>query len=103
MAKFKPIEVLKTLSGKVCGHSDMYFANRGQSRYTGSAAVQLPAGEAGPNLQFSISFNFSAGDGIGLAATENEDLTVTEYLTNRPFAPLNGKLVNVLRRTKDGI
>ena len=28
MAKFKPIEVLKSLSGKVCGHSDMYFAEK---------------------------------------------------------------------------
>ena len=35
MARFKPIEILKTLSGKVCGHSDMYFANRGETRYTG--------------------------------------------------------------------
>ena len=35
MAKFKPIEVLKSLSGKVCGHSDMYFAEKKGTRYTG--------------------------------------------------------------------
>ena len=35
MAKFKPIEVLKSLSGKVCGHSDMYFAVKKGTRYTG--------------------------------------------------------------------
>jgi len=35
MAKFIPMDVLKTLYGKICGHSDMYFANRGETKYTG--------------------------------------------------------------------
>lgn len=35
MAKFKTIEILKSLSGKVCSHSDMYFANRLGTNYTG--------------------------------------------------------------------
>ena len=35
MAKFKPIEILKTLSGKVCSHSKMIFANKKWgTRYT---------------------------------------------------------------------
>ncbi len=32
MAKFKPIEILKTLSGKVCMHSDTYFANKSSAK-----------------------------------------------------------------------
>ena len=28
MAQFKPIDTIKTFKGKVCGHSDMYFANK---------------------------------------------------------------------------
>jgi len=35
MAKYVPMDMLKSLSGKVCGHSDMYFANRGETQYTG--------------------------------------------------------------------
>ena len=35
MAQFKPIDTLKTLRGKVCMHSDMYFANKKKTRYTG--------------------------------------------------------------------
>ena len=35
MAVFKPIDTLKTLKGKVCSHSDMYFANKKKTRYTG--------------------------------------------------------------------
>jgi len=35
MAKYVPMELLKSLSGKVCGHSDVYFANRGETQYTG--------------------------------------------------------------------
>ena len=35
MAKFQPMELISKLSGKVCGHSDMYFANRNGTQYTG--------------------------------------------------------------------
>ena len=35
MAKFKPIEILKSLRGKVCSHSDMYFQKRGETLCTG--------------------------------------------------------------------
>lgn len=35
MAKYIPMELLESLSGKLCGHSDMYFANRKGTLYTG--------------------------------------------------------------------
>ena len=35
MAKFIPMDLLKTLRGKVCMHSDTYFANRFGTKYTG--------------------------------------------------------------------
>lgn len=35
MAKFQPMELISKLSGKVCSHSDMYFANRNGTQYTG--------------------------------------------------------------------
>lgn len=35
MAKYIPMELLSSLHGKVCGHSDVYFVQRGGTRYTG--------------------------------------------------------------------
>ena len=36
MAKIKPMELLARLSGKVCGHSNTYFAERNGTQYTGT-------------------------------------------------------------------
>ena len=35
MAKYVPMDLLSSLHGKVCGHSDVYFAERNGTRYTG--------------------------------------------------------------------
>ena len=35
MAKFKPIDLIKSLSGKICSHSDTYFQKRGKTLCTG--------------------------------------------------------------------
>ena len=34
MAKFIPMDLLSSLSGKVCGHSDISFAKKGKTQYT---------------------------------------------------------------------
>ena len=36
MAKVKPMDLLSRLSGKVCGHSKVYFAERNGTQYTGT-------------------------------------------------------------------
>ena len=36
MALIKPMELLSSLSGKVCGHSNKYFAVRYGTQYTGT-------------------------------------------------------------------
>lgn len=35
MARYVPMDLLLSLSGKLCGHSDVYFANRKGTHYTG--------------------------------------------------------------------
>ena len=35
MAKYEPIEMVKSYSGKICEHSDVYFAKKGNTMYTG--------------------------------------------------------------------
>ena len=34
MAKFQPMDLIKSLSGKLCEHSDVSFAKRGDTMYT---------------------------------------------------------------------
>ena len=36
MAKVKPMILVEKLSGKVCGHSNTYFAERNGTQYTGT-------------------------------------------------------------------
>ena len=35
MSKIKPIAIVESMSGKVCQHSDTYFAERYGTKYTG--------------------------------------------------------------------
>ena len=35
MAKIIPMDLIGSMSGKVCEHSDIYFAKRGKTLYTG--------------------------------------------------------------------
>lgn len=34
MAKYTPMDLVKSMSGKICGHSDISFAKRGETLYT---------------------------------------------------------------------
>lgn len=36
MSKIKPMELIARMSGKVCGHSNTYFAYRNGTHYTGT-------------------------------------------------------------------
>ena len=36
MAKLKPMILIERMSGKVCGHSNTYFAERNGTQYTGT-------------------------------------------------------------------
>ena len=34
MAKIEPMDLVKSMSGKICGHSDISFARKGNTQYT---------------------------------------------------------------------
>ena len=34
MAKIEPMDLVKSMSGKICGHSDISFAKKGKTQYT---------------------------------------------------------------------
>lgn len=58
MAKFKPMELISQLSGKVCSHSDMYFAERNGTQYT--AKICNPYQGEPSESQIIARENFSA-------------------------------------------
>lgn len=40
MSYYKPIDLLKSLRGKICEHSDFYLANKGKTGYSGRMCNQ---------------------------------------------------------------
>lgn len=77
MAKFKPMELISKLSGKVCSHSDMYFAHRNGTQYTGKICNPY-TGEPTDN-QIAVRQKFSST----ITAMANlTDQQKTEYETD---------------------
>ena len=58
MAKLKPMELLSRLSGKVCGHSNTYFAERNGTQYTGT--ICNPYKGEPTEKQLAVRANFAA-------------------------------------------
>ncbi len=58
MAKFKTMELLSSLSGKVCGHSNTYFAERNGTQYTGT--ICNPYKGPATEKQITVRENFTA-------------------------------------------
>ena len=92
MAKFKPIEVLKTLSGKVCGHSDMYFANRGKTRYTGK--ICNPRTKPFSQAELGRQAKFAAAAAAVKALTEEQKTAYREAFANqKKYSTLYGYML----------
>ena len=58
MAKLKPMILIERLSGKVCGHSNTYFAERNGTQYTGTICNPF-TGEP-TEAQIAVRANFAA-------------------------------------------
>ena len=77
MAKIKPMELLSRLSGKVCGHSNTYFAERNGTQYTGTICNPY-TGEPTAN-QLAVRARFTATVEAINALTEEQ---LAEYENN---------------------
>ena len=92
MAKFKPIEILKTLSGKVCSHSDMYFANRGETRYTGK--ICNPRTKPFSAAELARQAKFAAAAAAVKALTEEQKTAYREAFANqKKYSTLYGYML----------
>jgi len=90
MAKFKPIEVLKTLRGKVCSHSDMYFANKKYgTRYTGK--ICHPRTKPFSAEELARQTKFAAATAAVKALTAEQKAAYSESFANqRKYKTLYG-------------
>ena len=103
MAQFKPIDTLKTLRGKVCMHSDMYFANKKKTRYTGKICnprdlSQKPykAGEIAVHTKFAqarAAVKALTPEEVEAYRTAFEQQTKYSYLQGYMFAQEYAKIV----------
>ena len=76
MAKFVPIDLLKKLSGKVCGHSDTYFANKQGTRYTGK--ICNPRTKAYSAEELGRQSKFASAQAAVKALTEEQKSAYAE-------------------------
>ena len=77
MSKLKPMILIERLSGKVCGHSNTYFAERNGTQYTGTICNPY-TGEPTAN-QLAVRARFTATVEAINALTEEQ---LAEYENN---------------------
>ena len=77
MSKLKPMILIERLSGKVCGHSNTYFAERNGTQYTGTICNPYK-GEPTAN-QLAVRARFTATVEAINALTEEQ---LAEYENN---------------------
>ena len=89
MARFVPMDLLKTLKGKVCSHSDTYFANRFGTKYTGKICNPY-TGEPSAN-QTAVRTKFAQARAAVKALTSEQKAAYAEaFKTQEKYKSLQG-------------
>lgn len=90
MARIKPMELLSKLSGKVCSHSDMYFAERYGTQYTGKICNPFKGEPTDKQLAVRSAFTVAVAaikdlDAEALAAYKEAFKNQKKYRTLRGY------------------
>lgn len=89
MAKITPMELLSSLHGKVCSHSDIYFAERNGTRYTGK--ICNPYKGEPTDKQVAVRQRFSDTIAAIAALTDDQlDAYADAYTKQRKYKTLRG-------------
>jgi hypothetical protein len=93
MAKFVPMELLKTLKGKVCMHSDTYFANKAYgTKYT--VKICNPRTKPFTAEELARQAKFKAAHDALLALTpEQKEAYRTAFDNQKKYKTLNGYIL----------
>ena len=90
MAKIVPMDLVKTMSGKLCGHSDISFAKKGDTQYTMKRCNERTSAPSEAELAVRAKFaSVSAAVQARLKANDPEDLAAfkaqKKYKTLRKY------------------
>ena len=89
MAKIKPMELISKMSGKLCSHSDIYFAERNGTQYTGKICNPYK-GEA-TEAQVAVRQKFEATiSAIKSLTTEEIDNYKMAFKKQKKYRSLRG-------------
>ena len=93
MAKFIPMELLHSLSGKLCGHSNIFFANKKWgTRYT--VKVCNPRTKPFTAAELARQAKFKAAHDALLALTEQEKAAyLAAFKEQTKYKTLNGYIL----------
>ena len=75
MAKITPMDLVKSLSGKLCGHSDISFAKKGDTQYTMKRCNQRTSEPSAAELANQAKFTaVAASTAARVKAASSSDL-----------------------------
>ena len=89
MAKYEPIEMVKSYSGKICEHSDVYFAKKGKTLYTGK--ICNPRTKAFSEQELARQTKFAQARAAVKALTEEQKTAYrTAFAGQKKYTSLQG-------------
>ena len=89
MAKVIPMDLLKSLKGKVCMHSDTYFANRYGTNYTGKICNPYTGEPSAAQTAQRTKFA-AARAAVKALTTEQVNAYKTAFKAQRKYKSLQG-------------
>ena len=104
MAKIKPIDTVKSMSGKVCEHSDMYFRSNKQTDKVVTGKICNPSEAEPSEAQLRVQNRFAkladAARAI-LADPEQRTKYETAYRKQRRIGSLLGYVIKKIKSQYD--
>lgn len=89
MAKYIPMEMVKEYHGKICEHSDVYFAKKGKTLYTGKLCNKRTKPFNAAELARQAKFGQAAAAVKALTSEQKAAYAVT-FATQKKYATLQG-------------
>ena len=89
MAKYVPIEMVKSYSGKICEHSDVYFAKKGNTLYTGKICNPRTKPFSEQELARQTKFR-QAIAAVNALTVEQKTAYATAFMNQSKYGTLRG-------------
>ncbi|MBO7408560.1 MAG: hypothetical protein J6T85_01560 [Paludibacteraceae bacterium] len=89
MSKIKPMGLVESMSGKICGHSDMYFFRKNGKVFSGK--ICNPSTKEPTALQLAKRTKFAQARAAVKALTAEQKAAYAEaFASQRKYSDLNG-------------